>query len=427
MHRVVWLSVLFSSLLFSSLLFSSPALAQSIAAPAAPEPTGPRLRLTGFAHFDYVHRQSSVNQISSAGEPLNEDRFLLRRARLKALFEYRILSGTLELDVNTVRGSQARPIGVDVSLRWPPPVADAPPAIMATLGIFKMPFGSEVMLEGDTQRHFAERSTVVRALFPGEYDLGARVQGAFAVFRYAVALMNGNPLGDRSFPTRDPNDSKDILGRVGIDLAPSPRSKLIAGVSALFGTGFDPGRAETKDSLVVQDRNHNGLLDPGEATIESGSPAVPGKNFSRSAFGGDLRFVVALPRLGALTLYGELIYGKNLDRALQPANPVAQGRELRELGGYVAFTQELSRYAALGLRYDVYNPDLDATFGSGSTRTPYDASYSTLALAGSLRYPGVARLIVEYEANLNHQGRDEHGAPTELHDDVFLLRGEAVF
>ena len=120
MHRVVWLSVLFSSLLFSSLLFSSPALAQSIAAPAAPEPTGPRLRLTGFAHFDYVHRQSSVNQISSAGEPLNEDRFLLRRARLKALFEYRILSGTLELDVNTVRGSQARPIGVDVSLRWPP-------------------------------------------------------------------------------------------------------------------------------------------------------------------------------------------------------------------------------------------------------------------------------------------------------------------
>ena len=26
-----------------------------------------RLRLTGFAHFDYVHRQTSVNQISSAG------------------------------------------------------------------------------------------------------------------------------------------------------------------------------------------------------------------------------------------------------------------------------------------------------------------------------------------------------------------------
>lgn len=107
--------------------------------------------------------------------------------------------------------------------------------------------------------------------------------------------MNGNPPVERSFPARDPNDSKDVLGRVGIDLAPSRRSKL------------------------------------------------------------------------------------------------------------------------------------EPTFSTGQARTSYDASDSTRALAGSLRYPGVARLIVEYDANLNHQGRDEHGVPAELHDDVFRLRGEAVF
>lgn len=387
----------------------------------------PRLVLTGFADFDYVHRQSSSDQLSSAGEPLNEDRFLLRRARLKALVEYHILSGTLELDVNTVRGPQARPIGVDVSLRWPPPAGDQPPAVMATLGIFKMPFGSEVMLEGDTQRHFTERSTIVRALFPGEYDLGARIQGAFRSFCYAVALMNGNPLGERAFPTRDPNGSKDWLGRVGVDLMAWGRLKIVAGVSALFGTGFDPGKAAVKDSLAWQDSNHNRALEPDEVVGLAGSVAVPAKNFNRSAFGGDLRLSFALPRLGALTLYGELICATNLDRALQPASPVAQGRDLRELGGYFAFTQELTRYAMFGMRYDVYNPDLDASVRQGKNSSAYDASYSTLAIAASLRYPAIGRLIVEYDANSNHLGHDDHGLPLEQHDDAFLLRGEVAF
>ena len=45
-----------------------------------------------------------------------------------------------------------------------------------------------------------ERSTAERALFPGEYDVGARLMGGWRFVRYVIAVQNGNPIGERSFP-----------------------------------------------------------------------------------------------------------------------------------------------------------------------------------------------------------------------------------
>ena len=84
------------------------------------------------------------------------------------------------------------------------------PWLSAGLGLFKIPFGREV--QGTIPTAFLERSRVVQALFPGEYDLGLRLHGAFRFLRYAVALMNGAPAGDVQFALRDPNRSKDLLG-----------------------------------------------------------------------------------------------------------------------------------------------------------------------------------------------------------------------
>ena len=58
--------------------------------------------------------------------------------------------------------------------------------------------------------------------------------------------------------------------------------------------------------------------------------------------------------------YAELTYAANLDRFTLVADPVVLNRDLRELGWYVAATQELSPWAAVGVRYDRYDPDRDA-------------------------------------------------------------------
>src|SRR5262249_41448482 len=158
------------------------------------------------------------------------------------------------------------------------------------------------------------------------------------------------------YPLRDPNGAKDFVGRVGVDTNVYGPVAVAGGVSGLLGKGFHTGTPATKDVLQWRDTNENGLVDPGEVTTASSS-ATPSENFDRFALGSDLRLTMKMPRLGELTLYGELVYASNLDRAIQPADPVAAKRDLRELGWYVAVTQEITRWAAIGVRYDYYNPD----------------------------------------------------------------------
>lgn len=76
----------------------------------ADEGTPFSLRIGGFVQADAVaYRQDSEDQLDgSTGQPLNETRFVIRRARLRAEADARYVGGILELDGNTVIGTQAR-------------------------------------------------------------------------------------------------------------------------------------------------------------------------------------------------------------------------------------------------------------------------------------------------------------------------------
>jgi pyruvate/2-oxoglutarate dehydrogenase complex dihydrolipoamide acyltransferase (E2) component len=127
--------------------------------------------LFGFVQADgVVYSSASVDEVNpSTGAPLNETRFLIRRARLRADADYGYLAGSIELDGNTVSGPTARITNVEVSACWPRCVtADGRlPLVMGTLGLLRIPFGFEVQ-QKDYVRLFLERSSVERAHFPGE-------------------------------------------------------------------------------------------------------------------------------------------------------------------------------------------------------------------------------------------------------------------
>ena len=388
------------------------------------------LGLTGFVQADVAFRKASEDQINpSTGDPLNEDRFSIRRARLKATLERTYVAGAFELDGNTVRGPTARIAGAEGSLRLPGSGGEGtPPLIMASIGLFKIPFGYEV-IESDRERLFLERSTTARALFPGEYDLGARLQGGWRFIRYALAVQNGEPVGERAYPSRDPNHQKDWVGRLGVDGGEGPVS-FIAGFSALYGTGFHKGIAATKASFQWVDVNQNGFIDTGELQPTPGRAALPSASFSRHGLGADARVALVTPWLGHSTLYGELYYARDLDRAILPADPVGAaggvGRSYRELGWYAAFMQDLGAHLTVGARYDHYNPDRDASDTQVGVVVPNDPGYSTLSLVAALTSPA-GRLIAQFDINRNHLGRDVSGVPTNLQDNALTIRGEARF
>jgi hypothetical protein len=385
------------------------------------------LRLSGFLQFDTVAwSQAAQDQLNpSTGLPLNDTRFLIRRARLRAEVDWRIINGAVEFDGNTNNGYQARIIGAEASLVWRNPTTPLVPWLQLTAGSFKIPFGFEVT-QRDTDRLFLERSTMEHAFFPGEYDLGVRLQGGWRFLRYAVAVMNGDPIGEKAFPGRDPNKSKDVLGRLGIEQMLG-RFGFSGGVSGLYGTGFHSGTPATKDTLVWRDSNQDGAVQVSEISVIAGSTATPSQNFSRWAVGGDLRLTLDFVPVGQLLLYGELTYASNLDRNVVIADPVTSERSLRELGFYVGATQELTQWGAIGVRYDRYDPDRDANRLRNGVQVPNDLTYSTWAFAAALRYPNYGRLIVEYDHNTNALGRTPAGTPTTLASDTFMIRAEVKF
>jgi hypothetical protein len=403
------------------------------AAPPPPPSSGLPGRLTvgetsmavgGFLQADAVLvDQSSQDQLSPAGgEPLNTRRFLIRRAHLFVEAQRGLLSGVVELDANTVKGMAVGLARAELAL------AKTRPAWgwELSLGLMRIPFGLEVR-EWDPDRFFLERSNVSRALFPGTFDLGARAQISWRFLRAQLAAMNGNPLGDASFPARDPNAAKDFVGRLGIDATIASKVHVIAGVSSLKGTGFHPGTSATKDILVWRDQNEDGIVQLSEIQVIPGRAATPSQNFPRFALGADGKIGLAVPRMGSFALFGEVVWASNLDRGLQPADPIGSGRDLREFGWVVGASQEFTTHAALGVRYDYYNPDVDAYRQMPTVLVPKDVSFRTWTFA--LSFGGMAhnRLTLEYQHNRNSLAIAADGSPTTLAADTLTLRGQMVF
>lgn len=417
------------------------------------------VELSGYVHVDWVAlRQSSQDELTQEGVPLNENRFLLRRARLRAERDHGLVHGALEIDANTVAGPQLRPINAEASLKWPAsrpyarfPVASNPtapgngaaawdrgldhashadsasdgPWLMTTAGLFRTPFGFEAQ-EGARQRPWLERSTMTSALFPQSFDLGLRFAGGFSFARYELGIMNGDPIGERTFPGRDPDKSKDLVFRVGGASKAARPIRVEGGVSAVTGRGFSKGQPATKDVLQWQDSNDDGVVDATELEISAGAPATPSRGFKRFAVGADLRVFVAIPVLGELALRGEIVRAQNLDRGLMVSDPVAATRDLRQLGWYVGVSQELTRWSLVAVRHDRYNADADAREQTPFAITPRDPTMTTTSFTVAAR-ARLARLMAQYDHRTNALGRDASGAPAKLADDSLTLRGEVQF
>jgi hypothetical protein len=332
------------------------------------------------------------------------------------------MAGSLELDANTVNGPAAGLIDAEVSVVARAPDGSGRAWGDATIGLLRIPWGYEIS-ERDQDRFFLERSSVSRALFPGAFDLGLRARAGWRFLDAQVALMNGDPVGERAFPVQDPNRAKDIVGRVGVAGA-RRRVRFSAGLSGLAGTGFHRGTPATKDVLVWRDVDENGVVSLSEIQVIPGSAATPSLNFHRFALGADARVSVAVPRLGALDLFAEGIWAANLDRALEPADPIAAGRDLRERGFVAGVVQELGAHAAVGGRYDTYNPDVDAAEQRAVAVVPVDASFTTWTATAAWRWVGLDRVTLEYQHVKNPLGRTAAGAPTTLGADTVSLRGQ---
>ena len=378
------------------------------------------VEIGGFLHAQGQLDQQSQDQLMQGGALLNQDGFVVRRARLAVARHWRTAALALELDANTVRGANITLRRAEASVFWAGETPDAPPLAAIALGLTDIPFGYE-MLESSRDRLFMERSLASLAFFPGEPDIGARAWGGYGPFRYAVALLAGEPINERVGTNRaDPNQAKDLLGRVGIDTAPSRDVVIAGGVSVLVGTGFHAGTDATKDALTWRDLNENGAIELGELTSVPGVAATPSENFGRWAIGADLQLGFRT-RAGWTRISAEVTVASNLDRGIFVADPVVAGHDLRHLGAYVAVVQDQGRFFG-GARVDYYDPNLDALDERGGSLIPFDETITTITGLAGVRLPHQVRVSLQYERVLDSLARDARGVPADLANDRVIAR-----
>jgi HAMP domain-containing protein len=385
--------------------------------------------VTGFIQSQYEMTQNSQDALTPSGQLVNQDRFLVRRARLKLLGEWKFAKAAIEFNGDTTSGFNFNLQKAEATLQYRPD-PDKVSIAQATLGLFDVPFGFELP-ESARSRPFMERTTMNRAFWPGEPDLGLRLSGGIAFFRWTIAAVNGHPLNSPQYPGQDPIAAKDAVFRFGVDTAPRKDLTIAGNVSVLEGTGFYPGTSATASSVEWNNAAAaGGILVP--ATGLQGVPAeaaTPSATFPHWAVGADLEVGYKSP-IGKTKLYGELILAQNLDRGMFIADPAQPNQSLgfqagvnvRELGWYVGIIQEITEYGLVGFRYDYYNPNADFFEYRGPNLLPFSDAISTFSPLVGVVVPHRAKFLVQYDVIRNYLALDAQGVPANLKMNTLTLR-----
>lgn len=382
------------------------------------------VQVSGYLQPQVFFSETSEDSLTADGSAQNFDRFALRRGRVRIDRDFKYAHATVEFDGNTTYGPAVTLKRVEASIRYPGP-GDVPFAQL-TGGLTEIPFGYE-LTESNRDRLAMERTLASRAFFQGEYDLGVRLNGGLGPLRYAVAAQNGVPATDN--PSVDDSvytAEKTIVGRLGAEGGKPDTFELAGGVSALKGTGFHAGTLATKSSLTWDDANQDGLVSLAELTATNGQAATASSTFDRWAVNGDLEAGVHTP-IGWTRLRAEVTMAANLDRGLYVADPISTGYDVRELGWTASIQQDVTRYATLGFRVDSYDGNADLFESRRGEFLPLDASVLTLSPVVALQLPKLVKLSVQYDYIVDHLGRDVTGAPIDLPNDQWTVRGQVEF
>jgi phosphate-selective porin len=306
-------------------------LEEAVAASKAALEKLTRLKLSGYVQGRYQLNEATNLRVPAAAPApaTGNDGFSVRRGRLKAAYEGKYSEFVLQLDA-VPSGVSVRSAEAVLKLPWVNG--------WILFGQTEMPFGYETQASS-AELALLERSRVVRAFLPGEYDRGVKAFARAGPVNVKVGVMNGNTTDYRGYTLPDasgsPNvavtpagldndEEKDVLGRLGVDLG-----WLNLGASGWWGKT---------------------LANPALA----GTPAagIPGANryYDRTRVGADAQLYLRLLPLGATSLKGEYIAGKT---------PFASNREqlgVSAYGWYAQLQQGLGPAVELAARFDRYDP-----------------------------------------------------------------------
>jgi hypothetical protein len=384
------------------------------------------LHFSGYIQpqFQAASREGAATFEGGNFAPHSNNRFMLRRARIKVDYQVPDKRGALPLALFTFqidateRGSIVRDMFARVYL-------PTNQSFSGTIGLFARPFGYEVNLSS-AYRESPERARASQVLMPGERDLGAMIsfdpvnQRAGAPgFKWDIGLFNGPGVTG----TTDFDSFKDLISRLTLKpYALSKKWSVGAGLSLLYG-GW---REDTKYRWEMNDAKTGFVVDSSETNV--------GRKAPRHYYGADVQLAYK-HRWGKTELRAEYWRGTQPGTATSTANPGTQPEGptfIRPFdAGIFYFLQNIgSPKWELGLKYDWYDPNRAASaaeIGAPSRNyTVADLRFDTWSGGLTFYANRNLKLLAWY-----HHVVNEHtllaGFTGDADDDVFTLRTQLRF
>jgi len=425
-----------------------------------------KIKVSGYIQGQFQSAQNdNVKSFAGGNFPtLTHNRFMVRRGRIKFNYDNTSTNYVLQFDV-TENGFATKDAYVTVREPW---------LKTAELwaGVFNRPFGFEIEYSSSS-RETPERTRMFQTLFPGERDLGMKLEirpqiDVLNLFNLKVGLFNGNGIAAET------DNNKDIIGRFGISLPFTDENLAIdAGVSAYMGKvqldvpSSSSSSSLAKDSSWIKTASGLDSVKSYSYTLKSISTTTTPKIYKldapnstptaqdasvqtadRQYIGGDFQLYYDVPVLGGFSLRGEYISGK------QPGSKsdnkfYARGAGdiyLRNFAGYyINYVQNIGNDNQFILKYDVFDPNTDVTGNDigkvgGNTKLGWaDIKYTTLGLGWIYHWDANVKFVLYYDMVTNEKinsaatsstlvnGSSDLMYKNDIHDDVVTFRVQYRF
>jgi phosphate-selective porin len=354
-------------------------------------------KLTKIKVSGYVQAQwdSYGKDLVKTNDPTNN--FYIRRARLK--FTYEALDGVkfvIQPDFSTG----------NIVLKDAYAVVNIPKLKDFTLwaGQFNRPDYEVEYSSG--QREVLERSRFIRAIYPGEREIGVKLEyiGSTIPLKFQLMAMNGNFTGTQA---KDVDSKKDLMGRLVYSV------KLPgAGIGIDFGPNFYYGgnRAKTNPYILQS----NGVADSINV----------GEYLGKKWVGGEIQIFADF--LGGMAIKGEYVSGLNstastIASTSTMAQKKADPNKLKNFSGYYIYIiKNIGSRNQFVAKYDYYDPNTKLSGDAAKS----DLYYKTLTLAWQYYLNDNIRLTLNYEMPENETNLTN---PKNLKDNTLGIRIQAKF
>lgn len=328
-----------------------------------------KFKLSGYVQARWETGETKSDSVKVSGNPAviapaNNERFTIRRARVKLTYDASPLSqAVVYFDAGADRAVRLLEAHVTLFDPWTVLHRHA-----LTIGQMAVPFGYEIE-RSSSVRELPERSRAENVLFSGERDRGVKIVSRWGSWlETVVGAFNGGGVNHPEFPNTDPTRGKDVVVRA---------------------------RA-----------SYNGRVD-GAMSYYSGKNTTPltgpDVETDKTRLGIDGQAYYELPRLGGGSLRAEFYDGTEINadsvKALvaaptadRPTRVLKDGANAGHLatdfsGWYVMWVQNAGEKFQVAARYDAYDPNADADHDQ----------FARTGLGVSYFYDGFTRITVAYD------------------------------